>query len=559
MRDYAMIYRILCEDLRPFVRLRGPKGYAVRAQLRSFYKKLSPNGVIGVKAEAVALEKFLAINSQLPDDFAYAPENEQDRRFWRIFKRILYEATDWLWDEGAVNLTTEDLSQFIGVGPGSNIGANSDSFYTKLFDGPLTGTSSQTFARYRAALCETGAWLSAEKQRHERFGDTIVEGNRLFFVPKNVETARTCCTEPTANMIVQKMIGGFLEYRLKRFFGIDLSKQPAYNRALCRVGSSNGTFGTIDLSSASDSLSWSLVQQVCSPSLIGWIADCRATVTTLPGGGSITPRMVGTMGNGFTFPLETLIFAAVVRAVYHIKGYPCADPSRHFAVFGDDIIVRTECYDEVVRQLSKLCFKVNDAKSFNTGPFRESCGHDYYDGVFVRPVYIKTLETPSMVYSAFNRLARWATDVGVNLNRTLMHLKGLARLRVVPPFESDDAGFKVPHFVARELSTDTRIYSGLVVRPRVSGVAECPHSSDQLGFRDYNPDAWLVTALGGYTRTQGSGANRRTVLMLRTPPSARPLYRVAKSKSLWWDWPGRHTYSVSYDKWKYVVAAALLS
>lgn len=557
MRDYAMIYRILCEDLRPFVRRRDHIGFACRQQLRCFYKKLSPRGDVGEKAEAAALEKFNAVNSQIPDVYSYDAESESDRRFWTNFKRIVYESTDWLWDDGAKNLTVEDLSEFLAVGPGANIEADSRNFYTKLFDSPMTATNPHVLARFRAALMRTGHWCAAEQARYQRFGDRIVSGNKLFFVPKNVEIARTACTEPLANSLVQQMLKGFLEYRLRRFFGIDLEIQQEYNKRLARIGSSNGTFGTIDLSSASDAISWSLVQQICSPSLIGWLADSRSPESILPDGSRVTLRMVSTMGNAFTFPLMTIIFSAVVRSVYYNAGYPCNSPRDHFCVFGDDIIVRHEAYDEVVRQLQKLGFAVNTAKSFNTGPFRESCGGDYWAGHNVRPVYIRSLETPATVYSAFNRLARWASSVGVNLNRTLACLRGLARERLIPLYESDDCGFKVPHFIALERLGTTRTYVGLAPRPLEFGVAESPAHADQLGYRDFNPDGWVVTALAGHARTRSVDGDWVAYLMGRRLPTVRVPYKVVRRRSHWWDWPGRHSYeAVSFDVWKYVVAAA---
>jgi len=98
------------------------------------------------------------------------------------------------------------------------------------------------------------------------------------------------------------------------------------------------------------------------------------------------------MGNGFTFELETLIFSAAVSAVYEMKGLVCTfgvDAS----VYGDDIIVRTEAAADVIAALKYIGFTTNSDKTFLNGYFRESCGGDYFNGVPVRGYYMK--ESPN--------------------------------------------------------------------------------------------------------------------------------------------------------------------
>ncbi len=558
MRDYAMIYGALCEDLRPFVRQRGPRGFAVRAQLRNFYKKLSPDRKVSKSAELAAFNKFKAVNDAIADTYEWVSETEADERFWTLLKRYVRESTDVsLWDEDIQNLDVTSMSKWMGIGPGASLKSKSESFYTKLFDGDLVGTSGFLLARYRAAICDTGPWCDAEKARSERFGISIVEGNKLFFVAKTTEIGRSCCTEPILNMLHQKSIGEFLEHRLMRFFGISLETQPDFNRALCLEGSRNGAFGTIDLQSASDSISWSLVQQLFPAYLNGWFSTSRSPLSIAPNGESIRLKMISTMGNGFTFPLETLLFAAVVRVVYHFHGLPCRCPRTQFGVFGDDIIVARECYDDVVRYLTKLGFRVNVSKSFNTGPFRESCGRDYYEGVPVRPVFIRSLETPSDVYSAINRLTRWSARQRIPLTHTIGKLLGWVRLRPVPPSESDDAGVKMPFFMASEHGVTHSSYRILKRVPRRRKVAESPSEAVELGYRAFNPDGWFTTMLGGYARSRVSTDQKvghMAYLGLRDPPDQRGRYNVVKASIPWWDWPGPHADRVSHSAWEWAMA-----
>lgn len=179
--------------------------------LRSFYKKLAPGGNAEA-ADEEALKKFELLNNAISTDpFEYPVESEWDSLFWDYFRdnvlKVLTPSDDCVFDLAYMRET-------LAVGPGASLKHNNESFYTKLFDCRVTATSPYLLALYRAAISESDLWAQAEMQRHKRFGDLIVSGNRLFFVPKTAEISRTCCTEPGINMILQKALGAFLEERL---------------------------------------------------------------------------------------------------------------------------------------------------------------------------------------------------------------------------------------------------------------------------------------------------------------------------------------------------------
>jgi hypothetical protein len=537
----------------------------VRAQMlyRSFYKKLEPNGM-SAEANAKALEKFKAINEGIATGpFEFPVESEHDSVFWDYFRDNVLKCMRPC-DE---TFDLEYIRRTFTVGPGSSLKCWNESFYTKLFNSRITATHPYLLALYRAAIVESDTWSLAEMQRDTKFGHEIVSGNRLFFVPKTAEISRTCCTEPLVNMMIQQALGAFLESCLAKSFGISLKTQPDFNRELARIGSIDGSFGTIDLQSASDSISMSLVRRIVPGNLLGYFELSRCRSTVLPDGSEIDLNMISTMGNGFTFPLQTVIFACAVRAVYQMMSLDSHCPRTQFGVFGDDIIVRKDAYHFLIRALTKLGFRVNDDKSFNTGPFRESCGHDWHNGHFVRGVYIRSLETVSDVYSAINRLNRWSALAGVRLSNTVKFLRGSLKRELKIPFsEVIDGGIQVPfnQTVPKVDGAYWFQYRVLARRNRKLKVPETKEDSVKAGYKDFNPYGWAITFLGGYARREDishksepyppqEGSRRTYPAAFMTPRDVdgRCRTKVVRKSIPYWDWRGPEL-SDRCDVWGFV-------
>jgi hypothetical protein len=91
------------------------------------------------------------------------------------------------------------------------------------------------------------------------------------------------------------------------------------------------------------------------------------------------------MGNGFTFELESLIFYA---AALCCTEYLQLSTSR-VSVFGDDVVLPSQAFDLFEEFCSFLGFRVNRQKSYSSGYFRESCGSYYFNGVDVKPLFLK--------------------------------------------------------------------------------------------------------------------------------------------------------------------------
>lgn len=207
-----------------------------------------------------------------------------------------------------------------------------------------------------------------------------IDYSRLLTVPKDAKTDRTIAAEPTGNIFLQKGVGGYLRKRLRRY-GIDLDDQSR-NQELASL-SVTLNLATLDLSAASDTISIGLCKALLPPDMFKILDDLRSPAFKL---GKKIGRFhkLSSMGNGFTFELETLIFWAVAKAVLHIE--KCSGP---IGVYGDDIIVPQPIARRVIATLESFGFTINLGKSFVDGRFFESCGKHYFDSVDVTPIYQK--------------------------------------------------------------------------------------------------------------------------------------------------------------------------
>lgn len=222
-----------------------------------------------------------------------------------------------------------------------------------------------------------------------------VHQGKLVFVPKNAKTDRSVIVEPMLNIMCQLAYGDYMSDRL-RSVGVDVSDQTR-NQSLAKLGSLTGALATLDLSNASNTLSRELVYHLLP---IDWALRLDQIRTDLVSykGKVYELEMFSSMGNGFTFQLETLIFYALAHA--------CANEDPSTSVYGDDIIVRTEAVPLLTEVLTTCGFILNKEKSFVEGPFRESCGRDYYSGISVRPVFVKDRLSISDLYVLHNFFSR---------------------------------------------------------------------------------------------------------------------------------------------------------
>lgn len=235
----------------------------------------------------------------------------------------------------------------------------------------------------------------------------FVDGNVMFTVPKNSDIDRCACKEPDLNMFLQKGFGNQIRSLLKRK-GVDLNDQSK-NQELARRGSVDGSLMTLDLSSASDSVTTELVRRVLPFDWFYYMNLVRSERTVIDGV-SHTNEMFSSMGNGFTFELESLLFYAISRAVAYFGGHRGT-----ISVYGDDIIAPSSMADDLISALHFCGFRTNPQKSFWEGPFRESCGKHWHGGLDVSPFFIRgPFKSISDLILSLNQLTSWASrEIGV--------------------------------------------------------------------------------------------------------------------------------------------------
>lgn len=532
-----------------FLGPRRPNEHRYQAVLsslaRSLLKKFTYEDTESDKERnSKALSLFLAKNQACRDWNLALPDSKVHQE---AFGEIVSIIDRFCHPDGGrgILLTFNKIREGFDVGAGANIGHTNVDFYSKVTCSPLTSTSIELAELYRLAVSDDPIWRASELRREQVMGTRTVSGSVLTFVPKTEKISRTICTEPLCNMLWQKGIEAVLVRRLRQFFGIDLTSQPDKNRSLARIGSRDDSFATIDLSSASDLNSLGMVRKLFPPSFYRWLERVRSPYSVLPDGSLEELHMVSSMGNAYTFPLQTIIFASVVEASYKMLNIrverPYGDSLGNYAVFGDDIIVDKRAYNLVVEMLSILGHEVNLDKSFANGPFRESCGTDWYLGYDIRGVYIKRLDDDCDFYSTINRLNLWSARHNVPLPRTTRYLMSCVRKHFyVPMHEQETSGIRVPEFMISDKlgrfhpDYQARYYKAVAVasykmkltdeesflfRPKRSKRNGRPTPKEIYQARAwYNPDGHLLTALAGRLRDGYFSIRefrRRTVVKVR--------------------------------------------
>jgi len=343
-----------------------------------------------------------------------------------IVDRARHIIADIMGPLGYLNL--RKIIEGSGFGPGSTF-SSTDPVHKHLYfkvSGPHACTS-DALPYARMWLNHWSHWKSSLISEQSRYD--ISKGNRITTVPKSSIVDRTIAIEPSLNVFMQKGVDSYLKKRL-RYHGVDLFDQSK-NHTPAQLGSMRLlTAATLDLSSASDCVSIEVVRMLIPHEWYILLDDLRSKQYTHDKGASwLTYEKFSSMGNAFTFPLETIIFYAIAKACTDF----CGEGLRYLRVYGDDIIIPPQAYCLNIEVLRFLGFSPNIDKSFAFGRFRETCGSDFYSGVDLRPVYMKVIpKSDQEVFNLFNRLI-W-NRVGFKFHRTCAYLyESVKRALIGPP------------------------------------------------------------------------------------------------------------------------------
>lgn len=365
----------------------------------------------------------------------------------------------------------------------------------------------------------------------------LVPGSRVVTVPKNYKTDRTICIEPTLNGMVQRAYGQRIRRRLYDVCGLDLRTQQARNGALISSVEGVSRFATIDFKAASDTVSRSLVRFLLPWE---WYEALAATVceSGFVDDDEISFEKFSSMGCGFTFELETLLFLAIAIV--------CGSEVQ--AVYGDDVVIERELVTEFTTRAYQCGFEVNTEKSFSNGPFRESCGTDTYYGTLVTPFRLtkRSLNNFEDVQWLSNEAVRWFERTWPGPTAPLRKFRS-ALLKLVPRrfrnFGPD--GYGDDWFISNwseatpYLKRDKRGWEGWWVTRTRRIYDHTPVDLSNTCFSSYSAsqnDRYPLVTLPPL----GAGAARRM-----TDPSVLGEYKVVTGRALVRDW--HELWSLSFD------------
>ncbi|DAD50610.1 TPA_asm: RNA-directed RNA polymerase [ssRNA phage SRR6050738_4] len=451
--DYCLM---IVKDMHPLVRETAERNLAEKFrkdyQATSLLSKLDRE--IGIDKEQVAFQKWgdaersnLSTNDRLrfyydPEKGGYrhpnyGPHSEHLHRARKIIARILGR---FKWSEAA---------RHFDFGPGvtrQTKGRRVD--LSRKYAGQ-PAVSPQASAIAALAIGMTPVWYESLTGVSpvgpcSYLGLVIDDAVSVSFVPKNAKTYRAIGIEPLMNIYLQKGVGTVIRHRLKRV-GINLDSQGP-NQAGAFLASLNNGYATLDLSNASDTVSTELVRDLLPDDWFFVLNSLRCNFSEIKGKPAVKNQKFSSMGNGFTFELESLLFYGLSKAVEELR-----ETSNEVLVYGDDIIVHQETAKDLIPLLAFCGFSVNKAKSFVSGYFYESCGRDFFLGYDVRPFFIrKELEDVQDYYLLYNQCRASDRNVDRPYRTSLygpilgsIYCSVRPKYRYTVPFNwGDDTGFQ---------------------------------------------------------------------------------------------------------------------
>jgi len=379
----------------------------------------------------------------------------------------------------------------------------------------------------------------------------LTVGNTVITVPKNAWINRVIAIEPGINLWFQLSVGKMIRRRLRRV-GINLRRQEV-NQLLAKIGSITQYLVTVDLSSASDSIALLVAREVLPDRWFEVMDVLRAHYGKI-NGVQVRWEKFSSMGNGFTFPLESLIFYAVAKCCAEYVGVS----DGNVGTYGDDVILPASAFDLFSQMMEFYGFVINRKKSHFNSEFRESCGAHYYRGVDVKPIYLKDrVSDLSSVFSLANALRLFASRRGANLCcdarfRSVFELlmsKVPAAFRLRVPKHFGDVGFISNFDEATPRKAKDRL-EGF----QVHGLMKLREERWFDGVGLLLSDLWRIEKRAGRTANLDVDTDNRDMLSWLTVPSMAEATDLCCQMGVEKD--GYNTIPGSRSKWQEVWAIA---
>lgn len=275
------------------------------------------------------------------------------------------------------------------------------SFSTGTVSKELTGSSSSSLANklkgfaaiqpYLGNICYPlespkslcPVWISP---------DSSYQADEVLCVPKSYKQVRVIARLNPHTQFYQTAAANLLTYAFRSSlfsYSVDL-RHAEWNEKAAREGSMIGEYTTIDLSSASDSFTWSLLREVFPQSVMDLIDPLIPKTFKIDG--KLIPKYIPlTMGSPLTMQLQSSFYLAVALAVGDFYSRHCGFDPKPPYIYGDDCIVDSRIQQTFREVLEAFEFKVNDQKTFSSFDpewcYRESCGTESLLGWDVNPDY----------------------------------------------------------------------------------------------------------------------------------------------------------------------------
>lgn len=355
-------------------------------------------------------DAYLATNFLLKNRFLRTSYNTKERaleKFWQSEAKCKETNLKWkyrreltLFDWNSIHRVSEKIFRILGHSPNVERAIDMSSWGpgASLSIKKRDSSSYKKFSDERGITVDAQGLCSLIPKLYPLIPDRIFEfelGDRIVVVPKNAKIDRVILIQPGWNLWFQKGFGKLIRSKLAQF-GLHLDNADKINQNLARSSSIDGKLATIDFSSASDQIAIEPLREVLPPNWFNLLDGLRCKRSA---DGIHTWEKFSSMGNGFTFELETLIFYSIALVSCDIE--QCS--SDNVSVFGDDTILPSEAVDTFRRICELFGFSFNASKSFSTGSFRESCGEHYFDGVNCKPYYFKEIvRSYHQLYTCYN-------------------------------------------------------------------------------------------------------------------------------------------------------------